>query len=271
MITRNQIEINGKRISYLHSGSGPDLILLIHGSGGSAENWLPQLEDKRLSSNCMLAAIDLPGHGESFRAGDDATMYHPQKMAELVEPILRHLNPKRFLLVGLSLGTNIIAEIADPIPGCKGIMLVSSCILNDENLPADILTPGPYGHVMASTNAPDEDIRSFVYSHMTNETIANKYICDYKNTDPAFREQLGKMFMEGSWTNELANVKSWNVPICVVMGENDSLLKIKYLESFSPLWKNRLQFIKDAGHLLNQEQPEQFTELLLAYANDQFK
>jgi pimeloyl-ACP methyl ester carboxylesterase len=271
MITKGQVEINGIHLSYLKSGKGKDFILFIHGSGMTSENWLPQLQDARLTSHYTLVAIDLPGHGESSRSSADATVYHPKKLALLVEPLLDHLHAERFLLVGLSLGTTIIAEIKPPIRGCVGIMLASAFLLNDHITPADILTPGPYGHVMAATNATDEDIRAFVYSHMSNEPIAERYILDYKTTDPAFREKLGKMMTDGTWTNEIANVQSWRLPLCIVMGEDDSLMKVNYMDSFSPLWNDKVYFIRNAGHFLNAEQPIQFNELLFSYAGQQFK
>jgi hypothetical protein len=82
-----------------------------------------------------------------------------------------------------------------PTAGCKGIMLVSPYIVNDANLPGQIITAGAYGHVIATPDASDDDIRAFVYDPMKDEKLAEKWIIDYKNTDPAFREQLGKNMM----------------------------------------------------------------------------
>jgi pimeloyl-ACP methyl ester carboxylesterase len=271
MITRSQIEINGKRASYLKSGNKVNLILLLHGNGMAAENWSPQLEDEELKNNYTLIAIDLPGHGKSEWSAENPLMYDVKNIAQLIEPVLDYFKAKKYLLVGLSLGTNIIGEVIAPLPGCRGIMLVSPCIVNDQNPPGDIITAGPYGHVIASPNASDKDLRAYVYSHMKNERLAEQYITDYKNSDPAFREQLGRTMIDASWTDELANIQGWDLPVCIVFGKNDSLLKINYLDCFSPLWNGKVHFIENSGHLVNEEQPEAFNELLLAYANDQFK
>jgi pimeloyl-ACP methyl ester carboxylesterase len=86
MVTRNQIKIKGKSISYLKAGDGQDLILFLHGSGMCAENWLPQLENEKLKSNYSLIAIDLPGHGKSEWLSENAFMYHPKEMAQMIRP-----------------------------------------------------------------------------------------------------------------------------------------------------------------------------------------
>lgn len=270
MTTRKQVEVNGINISYLTSGKGEDAILFLHGNGMAAENWLPQLNDDALKSKYTLIAIDIPGHGKSDWATDQS-LYNVKNLAKLIKPLLDRFNVSSYILVGLSLGTNVIGEITSPVEGCKGIMLVSTCIVNDQNLPSDIITAGQYGYVIASANPPDEDLRAYVSEHMKNKKLADQYIIDYRNADPSFREQLLKMMVDASWTDELSNIQRWNVPICVVFGKNDSLLKIDYLDNFSPLWSNKVYKIDNSAHFVNEEQPEIFNDILLTYANERFK
>ena len=108
MATKTQIAIGGRHISFLKTGEGKDLILFIHGNSMAAENWLPQLENEDLNSSYSLVAIDLPGHGSSEWSNGNALMYHPAEMAKTLEPLLDQLGAKKFILVGLSLGTNVI-------------------------------------------------------------------------------------------------------------------------------------------------------------------
>ena len=77
--------------------------------------------------------------------------------------------------------------------------------------------------------------------------------------------------IESGWTNELGNIQTWDIPVCIVFGKNDSLLKIDYLNNFSPLWNKKVRFIENAGHFVNEEQPVLFNEILLAYASERFK
>lgn len=55
-------EVHKNRISYIHAGSGPPLIL-IHGLGGSTIVWQRNIEF--LAQHYSVYAIDMPGHGYS--------------------------------------------------------------------------------------------------------------------------------------------------------------------------------------------------------------
>jgi pimeloyl-ACP methyl ester carboxylesterase len=106
---------------------------------------------------------------------------------------------------------------------------------------------------------------------MKNEKIAEQYISDFRKTDPLFREHLYQFVVDSAWTDELANVQSWNIPVCVIFGKNESLLKTDYLDNFPALWKKRVFLIEDAGHFPNEEQVELFNNILISYAEERFK
>jgi pimeloyl-ACP methyl ester carboxylesterase len=265
------IRTGNANLACLISGAGSDIILFIHGSGMSARSWLPQLDAGELNSRYKLIAIDLPGHGHSTIINDDLTSLTPSGMANLLAPLLAEFGAKRFLMVGLSFGTNIIAEIPNPLSGGTGIMLVSPCIVNNDSPPTEVITAGPYGHVIVTPRPSEEDVRAYVNSHYVPPPIAEQYIRDFQAADPRFREQLAHFVVNAGWSDELANIQRWQVPICVVFGEKDTLLKTAYLDNFSPLWQGQTYKVKEAGHFVNEEQPETFNQLLLRYANDCFR
>ncbi|SNT02371.1 Pimeloyl-ACP methyl ester carboxylesterase [Granulicella rosea] len=65
------VVVDGVRLNYLRSGSGPALVLL-HGLVGSARNWQQNIES--LSREATVYALDLPNMGESERVlGLDAS------------------------------------------------------------------------------------------------------------------------------------------------------------------------------------------------------
>lgn len=55
-------EYKNRKISYNIEGSGP-VILLLHGLGGNANNWLYQRQ--YFKENWTVISLDLPGHGKS--------------------------------------------------------------------------------------------------------------------------------------------------------------------------------------------------------------
>ena len=99
MIQTERILVNGIEIFVRTAGQGEEAILMIHGSGMSSEYWLPQLQNNELTENYKLIAIDLPGHGESAWLPDHPEGYRPDKLALLIEPILKQYNINSYILI----------------------------------------------------------------------------------------------------------------------------------------------------------------------------
>ena len=94
---------------YLEAGA-PDrpLIVLVHGFTGSKENWLPLM--RRLGKTHHVIAPDLPGWGESERQA--SASYGPGAQVERLAAFLRRLPAKPVLLVGHSMGGQIVGLLS---------------------------------------------------------------------------------------------------------------------------------------------------------------
>lgn len=271
MIKNQMIDFTGISIATKRFGSGKNAIIFIHGNSMNCDTWLPQLEDKELNSKFQLIVFDLPGHGQSGWYKHNTAGYRPKEIGLFIKRILEEYPIERFLLVGLSYGTNIIGEIQTPLPGCVGIMLESPCIINDVFTAAEILTPGPNGHVIVAANPTDQELHDYTFLHERNKEVGERFIKSYRATDPALREELGKAMFESDFTDELENIRSWKVPVCVAFGREETLIKKHYLDAYEPLWNKKVYFIEKAGHLINEEEPTAFNELLLSFASEVFK
>jgi len=271
MIKNQVIDFNGISVATKDSGSGKDAIIFIHGSCMNSDAWLPQLKSDALRKKYRLIAFDLPGNGQSGRYQNNPRNYRPGKIALFVSVVLKKYAIERFLLVGLSYGTNIIGEIQKPLPGCVGIMLASPCIINDFFTPETILTPGPNGHVIVAENPSDQELFEYIFMHEKNQEILEEYIQTYRATDPVFRQELGKAIFEKDFTDELKNIKKWDVPVCVVFGKDETLIKTDYLNDYDALWNQKVYLIENAGHFISKAAPVDFNKLLLSFASDVFK
>ena len=105
-----QFNVAGHRWSAVEAGQGADkpLVVLVHGFTGSKENWLPLMRE--LSKTYRVIAPDLPGWGGSERQpqGD----YGPVAQAERLAAFVRALPGKPALLVGHSMGGQIVGMMA---------------------------------------------------------------------------------------------------------------------------------------------------------------
>jgi len=88
--------------------SGP-VVCLLHGFGGSARNWRPQL--RALKTSARPAAFDVRGHARS-EAPPDAAAYTPERFVADLGRVLDHLGAARAVVGGLSMGAGIAARFA---------------------------------------------------------------------------------------------------------------------------------------------------------------
>lgn len=91
---------------------GP-VVCLLHGFGGSARNWRPQL--RALRGRARPAAFDVRGHARS-EAPADAAAYAPERFVADVARVLDHLGAPSAVVGGLSMGAGIAARFAAAHP-----------------------------------------------------------------------------------------------------------------------------------------------------------
>ena len=101
------VQVGDHRWRVVEAGSGP-LIVLVHGFTGSKENWLPLMRE--LARTHRVVAPDLPGWGDSERHGD--ADYGPLAQAERLRQFLATLGDKPVLLLGHSMGGQIVGLLA---------------------------------------------------------------------------------------------------------------------------------------------------------------
>jgi pimeloyl-ACP methyl ester carboxylesterase len=103
-------------------GEGP-LVVLLHGFGGSARNWRPQL--RALRDRHRVAAFDVRGHARSD-APHDAAAYRPERFVADLARVLDHLGAAQAVVGGLSMGAGIAARFAAAYPArVRGLVLAS--------------------------------------------------------------------------------------------------------------------------------------------------
>ena len=159
------IDIEGPVRIVDYGGEGP-LILLLHGLGGSAENWDACGTD--LTGSGRVVAVDLLGSGETPPAGREVTIEHN---AALVARLIDDLGESSATLVGHSMSGLVAMVTAVDYPErVDRIVLVSPALpLDYRHLPdlevlAKLLGPlipviGPLGvHVYRAGKTPQREV-----------------------------------------------------------------------------------------------------------------
>jgi pimeloyl-ACP methyl ester carboxylesterase len=117
---RTSATVLGQPAAYLEGGQGRSIVL-VHGAGGRADVWTPQVEG--LAGVARLVAVDLPGHGGTGAGGcrrvDDYAVW--------VLALLDGLGLDRAVLVGHSMGGAIVQTLALGHPErVAGLVLVGT-------------------------------------------------------------------------------------------------------------------------------------------------
>jgi pimeloyl-ACP methyl ester carboxylesterase len=112
--------VAGRSVAWLEAGSGPPLVM-VHGAGGSADLWGPQLDG--LAGVARVVALDLPGHGPLGGRG------HPSVAAyqAWLDAVLIALADGPVVLAGHSMGGAIAqAEALARPERLAGLVLVGT-------------------------------------------------------------------------------------------------------------------------------------------------
>jgi len=103
---------DGVRIAYEVHGDGPIALVFVHGWSCNRTFWSAQLEP--LAKHFKVIAIDLAGHGES---GTNRAKWTIPAYGDDVASVVKKLDLKNVILIGHSMGGDVIAPAALQLPG----------------------------------------------------------------------------------------------------------------------------------------------------------
>ena len=126
MDTHFAISPDGVRIAYDRRGSGPPLILL-HGGGGSRQDWHEAGYTDRLKESFSVVVVDLRGHGESDLVTDPAA-YHEDKMCQDILAVADACQFDSFMLWGMSFGSKVARYLAVKSDRLTKLILLSATL-----------------------------------------------------------------------------------------------------------------------------------------------
>lgn len=255
-------------------GNSNKQIIFIHGNSQSSETWDLIINSTDLSANYKLITVDLPGHGKSFRSKEPEKEYSVFGIANALKDFISEFNNEEYILVGNSLGANLIGEIAGELVNCKGIMLVGSSAVGKGLTLADILKPNPNLGAAFMAEPNNEQTNILIDDLGCNLTDVQKKEIKFlfKNTDGNVRVQLGIAITNGEYSDELKNIELSKIPTAVVFGEEEKLCVIDSLDKISfPKWKNKTHLITNSGHFPQIDQPNALTNIIQEFASDCFK
>ena len=249
--------IDGLRIGYEHYASQTkgnlSRVIFIHGTGCNSRVFERHFEV--LSTRHEVAAIDLPGHGESTGSGFRGVADYAHYVAKLIE----HLEWESCVVAGHSLGGAIGLALALYYPKCvEGLLLVDT----GARLRVD---PGIIETARRAADGedlpPSNPRRGFARG--TPQKIVDEI--------NVITEQCSPLVTYKDWIADdtcdlMSRLPSIIVPSLAICGDEDEFTPIKYHEYFRDNLPNcQLKIIPNAGHWPFVEQPLLFDRTVLEF------
>jgi pimeloyl-ACP methyl ester carboxylesterase len=269
-MTVTSVPVQGMAISVSTSaGKGPPVILC-HGNSCSRRAFKRQF-DAEIGRRFRLIALDLPGHGDSSRAGMPERTYSLPGYAEVLIEVAEALDATRGVFVGWSLGGHILLEATDRLAQAAGIMVFGTPPI-DFPAPLDrAFLPNPAVAAAFQAETQEDQVRELLSSFFRLGTPIPSFIFeDFRRTDGEARARLGESLAAGNYRDEVQVVQALSLPLAILHGAEEQVVNGAYFQDLSlpSLWRGRVQVIPNVGHAPQWEDPEAFNGLLEAFVGD---
>lgn len=257
---RHQLEVDGGSIAYLANEARPGqpTLVMIHGFAANKENWVRF--SRYLTEDYHLVAIDLPGHGESFK--DPTRRHRIEDQVESLREILGQLQLDKVSLIGNSMGGAIVARYAAAYPQqVETLILVDPAGIHDHDSElAEELRQGRNPLIVRSTEDFDRlmdfalERKPFIPWPITsvlaeqavaNESINARIFADIRETptpENAFKEALTRI----------------QAPTLILWGRQDRVIHADNAAVFDQLIpRSEVTVFDEVGHAPMIEIPEE--------------
>ncbi|QNA43209.1 alpha/beta fold hydrolase [Lacibacter sediminis] len=269
------INIEGIQLAFLESkGITDDIIFLVHGNSTSARSWNKQLKSPDLSSYRMIA-FDLPEHSESGSLVNTRFTCSLPQLGEILSAAVKQLSGNnRFILAGVSLGTNIIAETLKYSIHPSGIALIGSCVIGGEFTLEKIFKKNIDLHAGFTDSVSEHELKKYAALAFSSDEEKDwlDFSTSYYQVKNNFRSKMFASVAAGDFSNEIDLLIQQSAPVLVIFGEDEKVCEPDYLdEAGLNLWENRTFKIENAGHFVNNDNPEVLNSLLGEFASEVFR
>lgn len=249
------VNVNDIKLYYEVYGEG-DPVLLIHGGGGSIQNF--ELQIPELSKHFKVIAVDSRAQGRTSDSDQEITY---SLMASDMAAFINNLNLGSVDVLGWSDGGNIGLELAYAHPEMVKKLITCGADYNHEN----------YLAIDDSVNMDINDptilkTKSFLEKYFTN---AEK-LSPQPDKLPTIKKKLEKL-----WTNypnftpeQLSTIKT---PTLVIAGDHDLININLTITLFNSLPNSQLYIVPGASHLVLIEQPKQLNSIILEFLKTPFR
>ncbi|MEM3577476.1 MAG: alpha/beta hydrolase [Candidatus Bathyarchaeia archaeon] len=257
--------INNIKMYYELHGTG-ETIVFLNGILANTSSWMNQVP--YFAKQFQILLLDFRGQGKS----EKPLMKYPMELhADDLKALMQELKISSAHIVGISFGGEVALIFAVKYPKMVKSLTVSCAVSHVDPVVKAIVERW----LIAARLRSGKYLFQAVYPDIFSDEFIEKRWDFISNTAPlydtsvdidAFIELL-KGFMQLNITSELYRIKK---PTLVIAAENDKIKPPKYSRIIhSKIPKSRFVIIKNSGHAVIWERPEEFNNLVLRFIKEQ--
>lgn len=268
-----KIRINGITINYAKTGNGPSIVM-VHGLTNNWFGWGRLIRE--VEGDFTLFVLDLPGYGDS---GDLLLKhYSVEQQAEYVAEFIEQVVPDKPVVIGLSMGSLITAEVGRILEGKIRAIVLMGPVFNSgrTSLLTKLLR---YELQLVKLSDKAQSILKRIVASRWFGYAANKYLHMYE-----FRRYLSDLYglvgrqkmrkkvfvdMGISVAKYQLNpvLEKLSLPVLLVYGKYDKVSNPTQIAELPLLKKDNihLSVIDQAGHVVSVEQPKDVAQSIKGF------
>jgi len=268
------LDINGASIYVEEQNpeSEQATVVFIHGLGGSTFSWRNNAPFFA-AQGYRVVSLDIKGFGLSYK--DSASDYSHPAQARLLAEVLAGLGIDRAYFVGHSMGTSVMLHFAHLYPEkVLGLISVDGAV----KLEADTISPSallrfpPFrraGEVFLTRYGTRDRIGRILRSAYCRQDVVTAEVMDgYYNrlVSGRWAQSLLAMTRDMSENTVTFPLEEFQFPTLILWGQNDTWVKQIEIDPLrGEIPSAEFHAIPETGHMLMEESPELFNNLVLAF------
>ncbi|QMU63385.1 MAG: alpha/beta fold hydrolase [Flavobacteriaceae bacterium] len=232
-------------------------VSFVHGAGGSSSIWFRQIRSFKKEFNVLM--LDLRGHGNHKTVSNTSNnKYTFDAITKDISDLLDYLQIKKSHFVGISLGTILIRNLAGKRPDLVESMVMGGAIMK-LNLRSQVLMQ--LGNACKSVVPYMYLYRFFAFIILPKKNHKESRVIFVNEAKKLHRKEFIRWFTLSSEINPLLRffrLKDIRIPTLYIMGSEDHLFLPSVKRIASMHTKATLHIIKNCGHVVNVEKPDEF-------------
>jgi pimeloyl-ACP methyl ester carboxylesterase len=269
----NYVKVGHYNTRYWTAGEQGPAVLLVHGLGGSVENWVANMGP--LSESHRVYALDLPGFGRTDKLPLTRSLYD---VVDFIGAFMDEVGIDKASFIGNSLGGGLILQFAAQYPQrTEKLVLVDAAGLGREvvfDIRACALPLVGEWFTRPSRESTASLWRKILHDPalVTDELVEKSYelYClpgARKSLLATLRAGVGFFGQRKKLVMELQrNLRAITVPVLITWGRQDRIIPLRHAETGRKLLvRSQVHVFEECGHMPQFEHADVFNKLVLDF------